>query len=374
MLNPALIILLFLLLASFMALLIVGVSRKIHMDAQEKQNRKNKNNIKLMLDKFITKADEEYNEGLTEFIRYAGDKDENFLAALDEYLLDVLEQAESSGAEYQDTKYPERLIAIAGQLDFSSECVAQIRSHNTRISALGCRRAGLYKVMDAITIMEAALVFFSGENQYEILLALARIGRADVMQSAFAKIKNNILINERGIIEILSAFPECEEKKILFRNMIRGDTDYIAALFLKAADRKMTEELMADITQVLETGNKEVRAAAVRSLSTLGEEAPVGILIRALEDRDWEVRALAAKALDPIKTPEVSSALYNALFDQQWWVRQNAARALASHPGYEALFVLAAESGDEYVRDSIVSALENGISPVLLRALKIMVA
>ena len=368
MLNPALIILLILLLASFTALLIAGVSGKIHMEAQEKQNRKNKNNIKLALDKFITKADKEYNEGLTEFIRDAGDRDENFLAALDEYLLELLEKAESSG------KYPERILAIVGQLDFSSGCVEQIRSRNIRISALGCRRAGLYKVADAVNIMEAALVFFSGENQYEILLALARIGRADVMQSAFAKIKNNILINERGIIEILSSFPGCEEKKILFRNMIRGDTGYIAALFLKAADRKMTEELMVDIMQVLETGSKEVRAAAVRSLSTLGSDAPAEILIRALKDKEWEVRALAAKALGPIKLPKVSSALYSALFDQQWWVRQNTAIALAGHHGYEALFILAAESGDEYVRDSIISALENGISPVLLRSIKIMVA
>jgi HEAT repeat protein len=134
----------------------------------------------------------------------------------------------------------------------------------------------------------------------------------------------------------------------------------------------MALALGGEITGVLSEGAKEIRAAAVRSLGTLGPDAPAADLVKALDDPYWEVRAIAAKALGPVMTAESDMALYKALFDQQWWVRQNAAGSLLSHPNYESLFVLAAESGDEYTRDSIISALEDGSNPVFLRSLKVM--
>jgi len=354
-------------LAAFFVLLSgIGILNKLYFDAREKLNLRDKNGLKLTLDELIAGTDREFREGLMQFSREALNKGKNYLAMVDDYLLENLERP---GAVNRT-----RLFAVAAHLDFPSECLAQIRSRNSGLSALGSRRAGLYNIAEAVEGMEAALDFFSSGNQFEILMALARMGGADAMQKAFEKIKTSVLINERGVIEILSSFPEGEEKMELFRRMIHNDTNYIAALFLKAVNGKIAKALLDDIVQVFQKGNKEIRAAAVRGLAVLNKEAPAKILLQALEDKDWEVRALAAKALGPIILPEADIALYKALSDQQWWVRQNAANAMIGHPGYESLFILAAESGDEYARDSILSVLENGSSPILLRSIKIMVA
>lgn len=212
------------------------------------------------------------------------------------------------------------------------------------------------------------------ENQYDILMGLARIGGADAMRKAFNKIKNSVLVNERGVTDILSCFPDGEEKNELFRRMIQDETNYVAALFLKAVNAEMAQALRDEMIRALRTGNKEVRAAAVKGLGSLGIDAPAQDLIHALEDGDWEVRALAARALGPIKVTEASMALYRALYDPEWWVRQNAAYALFEHPGFETLFILAAESGDEYAKDSVISVIEDVGSPVFLRALKVLAA
>jgi len=359
--------LLCLLALAFLFILIFTVTRKLQTVYSAEHTHEEKEAIKSSIEKFLPGTEREFNEGLEEFVRHAPGMTGKYRTVSDEYLLNALELP---GAENR-----ERLIAIARRLDFPSECRTQIKNRNPRISALGARRAGLYKLAELENDMVAALDVLSSENQFEILMALARIGGAEAMGRAFEKIKSNVIINERAVIEILSEFPRGEEKLNLFRNMIHRDMDYLTALFLKAADPRMTKILMDDIIKLLHNDNKEIRAAAVRSLATLGADAPADELVRAMEDSDWEIRALAAKALYPILTPEAGNALYKALFDQQWWVRQNAANSLVKHPGYEVLFILAAESGDEYTRDSIISALENGGgSPLLLRAIKIMSA
>lgn len=364
MLNAVLVFLIIFFTVGFIAFFVINVSRKLYMISQMKNHQKMIDEIMLAICGFTAGTEEEYKDGLDDFIKNASDREQTYLAAVDEFLLKTLEDP---AAEHR-----ERLIGIAERLGFTAECIIQISSRTPEISHLGSRRAGLYKVREAVKDMEAALDFFSSENQYEILMSLARMGEAEIMQRAFEKIKKNILINELGIIEILSYFPEGKEKNRLFRNMLHSDTNYLKVLFLKALNSKMAKILTDDIIQVLLDGNKDVRAASVCGIAKLGKKAPADALIRALEDKDWEVRALAAKALGFVRTPEASLALFKALCDQQWWVRQNAANALTEHPNYDNLFILAVESGDEYARDSVLSALENRGNPVLLRSLKIM--
>jgi len=363
MTNSALAFLLVILTGAFVVLLAMNVVRKLHRSLREKRNLKITDQVRQKLDGLLAGTDSEFDEGLKKFVSEVTAKDRNYIAVLDEYLLNVL--------KIPDTEHRERLLKIADHLNFPSECLAQVKSRNHRISALGYYRAGIYSITEAAEDMELALDLDSSENQFGILMGLARMGGAEALIRAFEKIKENVLVNDRGIIEILSAFPDGEEKEKLFRTMIKSDTEYFTILFLKALGKDMAKLLMDDINLVFKNGNKEVRAAAIHGLSTLGEKVPAKILIKALEDKDWEIRALAAKALKPVKTSEASSALYNVLFDQQWWVRQNAANSLTEHPGYEALFIKASESGDEYARDSIISALENGGSPVLLRSIKL---
>jgi hypothetical protein len=366
MAHTVLIFLLYLSGVLFFLLFVINITRKLYLSRRENLSRKRNDSIKSAIDGFISGTEQDYRDGLAVFARKALQSDKNYLAAVDEYLLNLL--------ECPDTENRERLIDIAGHLYFPVECITQIKSRNPQISACGSRRAGLYKVRKAAPDLEAALDIMSSENQFEIIMAFARMGDAGAVRRAFEKIKDNIMIKEPAVIEILHALPDGEEKKELFLYMINNRTEYVAALFLKAADSGITKALKDEIIMLLKNENKDVRAAAVRSLAVLGKDAPAKVLVQSLEDKDWEVRALAAKALGLVKTLESSGALYKALYDRQWWVRQNAANALVEHPDYEQLFVLAAESGDEYARDSIISALENGNSPFLLRAIKLMVA
>ena len=364
--SVALAFLLYSLVGALVFLLLCNIARKLQMSIIAKISLENRKIIRSKLDEITNYKEDEFDTGIEEFIREALKKGRNYRAMVDEYLLNALELPAS--------KNKERFIAIAKRFNFPYECMAQIRNRNPGISAMGSRRAGLYKLTEAIDDMIAGLDILSGENQFEILMGLARIGSGDAMLRAFEKIKNSVLINERSVVDILSCFPDGEEKENLFRVMIRGDTDYLTALFLKAADKAMAGKLAGDIKAVLSNGNKEVRIAAVRALSALGSEAPSGDLVRALGDSDWEVRAIAAKALGSVKTTEASGALFNSLYDQQWWVRQNSANALMNHPGYESLFILAAESGDKYTLDSIIAALDNGDNPLLLKFIRNMAA
>ena len=365
MVHGLLILLFFLLLGASTILIIFIVINKLLMASRSKELAKNIVSITEGIDTFITRSDDDFRIALDKFYINAVARGKAFINAVDSYLL--------SSLETPDLRHKDRFISIANRFNFPANSLAQIKSGNIRVIALGSRRAGLYNYQEAVDEMIIALEILSSENQFEILMGLARIGKAEDMQRAFEKIKDSILVNERAVIAILGAFPKGEEKRILFRNMIHCDTDYVSALFLKSMDRGMAGEMMEDIISVFTIGSDEIRVSAIQAFASLGEDAPEGILIKALEDSDWEVRALAAKALGQIKTKESSAALYKALFDQQWWIRQNVAHALLGHPGFETLFVLAAESGDEYTKDSIISVLENANNPALLRAIKRMV-
>jgi len=356
--KTSLIILLIVLSVLLLFLFALNIIKKLQMEHRTKQAVEYKKIIGSWIEKFIDAPETEFEKELDKFVDDAFMKSDAYRDTVDEYLTDHLEQ--------HDRKNEERLITIARRLCFHSDCIAYIKNRNPKISAMGSHRAGLYNFTEAIEDMLKSLDILSSENQFEVLVAFARIGLAEPMLQAFEKIKKSVIINERAAIEILTIFRNGDEKRKLFRTMISGDTDYLVTLFLKAVDSVMAELLVYDIVQVLFSGNKEVRAAAVKSLATLGSEAPESVLIMAMEDDHWEIRALAAKALGPIPTPSASQTLYNALFDRQWWVRQNAANALIKHPDYETYFRRAVESGDKYSLDSIIAALQKSNNPELL--------
>jgi len=336
--GSLLVFLLCLLAGAFVFLFLFSASANYLTLRREENDKKTAAEIGREIDKFIDGAEGEYREGFGEFARYVRSRDKRYRNLLEKYLLNALKSPADSA---KGKRYGE----IAENIRFSAESLAQKGGGNSEIYAI---------------------------NQYDVLMGLARIGKAESMREAFEKIKNGVFINERAVIEVLSSFPAGGEKTSLFRSMINSDTHYISALFLKATDGETVKTLDSDIIKALHHVNKEVRAAAAHALSKLGAQAPSGELVSAMEDREWEVRAIAAKALGSVMTGEAGMALFRALFDRQWRVRQNAAKALIGHPDYEQLFILASESRDEYARDSIISALENGNNPVLLRSIKVM--
>src|SRR5262245_61357186 len=71
-----------------------------------------------------------------------------------------------------------------------------------------------------------------------------------------------------------------------------------------------------------------VRAAAVRALEKLGEQAPLEPLLAALNDEDGSVRAAAVHALGAFRERVPVEQLVAALDDREWHVRETAALTL----------------------------------------------
>ena len=343
-------------------LLIFNISRKIWIAARIRHIEAIRFEIKTSFDGFLSISESKFTNGPRMFEEELSRKHKDYRYYIDEYIIASLETAKP--------KQRKRLITISNYFDFYPECLVEIKNQNPVISARGSRRAGFYNFTNAADDMVSALDVLSSENQFEILMGLARMGLGKHLKLAFDKIKNSVIVNERAVIEILSAFPPGREKKKLFHSLFQHETSYLVALFLKAVDKEMTKFLIDDMTMLLNHENKEVRAAAVRGLASLDEQAPATELIQALKDNDWEVRALAAKVLGSIHSKESSLALVSVLDDRQWWVRQNVVNALICHPGYEKLFIKALKTNDKFSRDSIISALENRGNTVLLKKIE----
>ncbi|MDR0448454.1 MAG: HEAT repeat domain-containing protein [Treponema sp.] len=361
--ERAMILLVLIVAGILVSLFFFSIFLKLQMTLKTRRNAAKKIIINKEINTFINGSEREFSIGLEKFAKETRWRSKKYMLLVDDYLQDSLDNPEP--------EYREKFVAIAHTLNFSQDCIDQIRSRNPKISALGARRAGLYRFPETVNDLIDALDILSSENQFEVLLALSRIGKGDAMAKAFTKIKNNVFINERAAIQLLSSFPNGNEKRKLFAYMIHSRTSYVAALFLKSLDKETAKALVNDMVDVLYHEDKGVRTAAMRGITTLGAEAPEKELIKALlQDNEWEVRNLAAKALGPIKTSGASKALFMALSDRQWWVRQNAASSLIGHPGSDDLFILAAETGDKYCMDSIVSALENAGKSKLANSIK----
>lgn len=259
------------------------------------------------------------------------------------------------------------ILLIAYEIGLPQLSLKQIKKRGNRSISFGCRKAGLYHYRDAIPDMLAALDALSSSTQYQILMGLSRIGDIEAMRDAFKKISKFVIVNERAIYDILSAFTG--NKLELFRLMLAFEDEYVAAIFLKAIEPDVAISLKWDIVTFLMNGTKELRVAAAKAFCKMGKDAPAEYLIRALSDDDWEVRAISAKALGELECPAAGDALVTAMSDCEWWVRQNSAAALLSHPDCTKLFLRAAQKRDVYSLDSMMHVLENTEKQYLLSKL-----
>jgi hypothetical protein len=122
--------------------------------------------IKPRVKTLLNMSEEEFEKEIVKFARSIG----GFRAVLEDYLLETLEKP--SGIKKS------RLIAIANHLNFTSQCLVDIKNRNPKISAMGARKAGLYHLEEAADDMLRCLDFVTSENQFEILVAFARVGKA----------------------------------------------------------------------------------------------------------------------------------------------------------------------------------------------------
>ncbi len=132
-------------------------------------------------------------------------------------------------------------------------------------------------------------------------------------------------------------------------------------LVLQACGASADEELLGPTRRFLIDARPEVRAAAVRTLASLGESADA--LVPALSDVDGRVRTEAVAALGRLGARSLAGRLAHALSDRDHAVRGAAAGALVRLDGAGRLLLQRAMRGtDRFAADAARVAL--GLPPV----------
>lgn len=271
---------------------------------------------------------------------------------------EVIERLLLAALSHPETEEEKRARALdlAYQLELPAQCLSLIKNRDAEKVALGCYKAGLYKYEQALPSMLDALKLLSSNCQMQIIQAISSIGDVAAMEEAFDRIQGAVLINQRSLAEAMDSF--AGDKYQLYRRMFQHSSEYVMITFMKSIDAETAKMLIPEILSIAQTGDKEIRIAAIKALTKAGDQEQIPYLLKALSDPDWEIRAIAAKALGQLTPPEASEHLLKAVCDAEWWVRQNAATALLSYPNFESLLTAALKTGDSFARDSLLHAVK----------------
>ena len=288
-------------------------------------------------------------------------RDKYSYQTLEELLLGYLE------SETGETKL--RAQAIAYHFGFPEKCLFMIRDRLTANIAIGCHKAGLYEYESAVPDMFKALDIVSGDIQLQALMAFARIGGTVAMIQALNKIHRFILVNERAFSEILNTFSG--DRYVLFRSMIRHESEYLVHLFLKSIDEETAATLVNEIIAVYKSSsNREIRLAGIIAIGRSGNSRKIRILIDAMKDEEWQIRAMAAKTLGVLTNPRAIPLLKKAARDREWWVRQNAIASILAYPNCEEVLVSIVRKRDLFAYESILYTLGKANETKLLSTIR----
>jgi WD40 repeat protein len=123
---------------------------------------------------------------------------------------------------------------------------------------------------------------------------------------------------------------------------------------------RLTEKLNHnELAEALEQPDGQIRLQAIHSLSQMGKQAPLELLLLALGDEQSNIRAAAARALVNDPRSAALPALVTTLDDPSWVVRAEAARALGALPSQKTLESLyqATRDVDANVRSAALWAI-----------------
>jgi len=131
------------------------------------------------------------------------------------------------------------------------------------------------------------------------------------------------------------------------------DMDEVMIYALLAGSTRQVKE-PSRLLALLNTGNTEVAAAAIKALGALGSPDVLPFVMPLAKDASWIIRAQAAKAIGILAGLGGVPVLLELICDARFEVRRNAAQALfhLGPAGVEALRVVAEdENEDPFARD-----------------------
>lgn len=261
----------------------------------------------------------------------------------------------------------ERLSHILSQIGFREDCLHDLRTGTPRRRRLAA----------------AALQIFDDEESRQALLHALDDGDADTRVVAATTL---LILNAVPATPLLldKLQESIENQSHQVRNLFHGIARQAPSALvqaasdsnLSAASKALLAESMAFASsfEVLDPllsfavdADAEVRASAIRSLTSLQHPVVEPVIKKGLNDPSWQVRAMAARAAGRIGLRDCVSALSYQMDDANWWVRFRAAEALyrLGDVGIEALQMRAGYTGcGDFGRGARMAALvldEHGI-------------
>ncbi len=209
-----------------------------------------------------------------------------------------------------------------------------------------------------------------GRNSADLLIETVRNEKDPHLRSK-ASSSLGMLRDRRGVDSLITAAaaPEAEVRVAAVTALARiGDHAASDALF--AAARDADDRVRGAAVQALETlgisvqrvtpdlssGNWQVRAAAITTLSRLGDPRAVPLLIASLKDKEPRVRVEGIRSLSAIGDKRAVDPLIGALGDTSSDVRFQAAAALGDLKDTRAVGPLSALINDRDLRVSATAA------------------
>ena len=235
--------------------------------------------------------------------------------------------------------------------------IKNLKNKNNFKKALAAKRLGEFRSKKSVYRLLNQLKIADSDVQYNILLALAKIGKENSFIRAFKNINSTLILSERSLIEIVDSFEG--DKNRIYKYMINFENSLIACVFIKSAGNYKDISLSQDISKYLFSKNKELRIAAVKAIGNIVDETYLDDIIKLLEDIEWEVRAVTANALGNFAHDKILSPLAKALSDPQWYVRFNAAKSILSHSKGMTVVSHVFKEEDKFAKDIIIAAIEN---------------
>jgi HEAT repeat protein len=124
--------------------------------------------------------------------------------------------------------------------------------------------------------------------------------------------------------------------------------------------RHAKPSIQVELAVLIGDDDPQVRAAAIKGLTSLGGALATAVAITALGDPVWYVRAHGARALGRLGRADLANEVVALLADERWWVRTAAKESLLEMGTDASPYVMAAlQSEDEFMRNGAAEVLQN---------------
>lgn len=237
----------------------------------------------------------------------------------------------------KDRPFKENVVALCENLGFVDDEIKHLMSNDNLVKAEAAKLLGEYRSRKAVTALVNEVANDSDMLEYNILLALSRIGDADALIKAFNHLNPESEFSFHALVEIIDQFNG--DKNILYPQMVKHKLEYVALAFIGSAGQNKCYTIDNQIAEYLQHESKELRISAIKFLGEVGDRKWIKDIANLLEDPEWEVRAIVIRIIGDLSpSTSVNKELINALNDEQWYVKNYAgASLLKTNEGIEML-------------------------------------